>query len=175
VFDGPELRHDSRVASRRHNGRLGNLQPTGIGPVEPPADKVLVIRKLFHASLISGFLIDGLPIKADDGQILGRDARLAHQRPGGFGIEHPGDIVQPTEFEDGKLVFKRREHLIGDLLRPRDRLARNEARTLQQAVFADRDINQHDVHAVERRPAVQAKRKHVSSVCLPSLSRRRES
>lgn len=165
VFYGAELRHDRRVADRRDDRGFGDLQPARVGSVEPAADDVFVVGEELHALLIRGLLIDRLAVEADHGQILRRDAGLAHQRTRRFGIERSGDIVQPAEFEDRKLVFERGEHLVGDLLRPGDRLARDEARPLQQAVFADGDIHQHDVDAVERRPAVQAKRKHASSRC----------
>ena len=132
VLHGPELRHYGRVASRRHNRGLGNLQSTRVGAVEPPANEILVIREQLHARVIGRLLIDGLPVESDDGQILRRGAGLPHERTSGLGIQRSGDIVQPTKFENKELVSERSEHLIGYFLGPRYRLPRNKPRPPQQ-------------------------------------------
>jgi len=104
-----------------------------------------------------------LPVEAYDSEILRRRAGLTHQRTSGFGIKRSRDIVQPAQFEDREFVLESGEHLFGNLLRPIDRLTRYEAWELQQAVMPDFDVDQHGVDAVERRPAIQTERQHVSS------------
>jgi hypothetical protein len=89
---------------------------------------------------------------------LGRCLGLAHERPCGLRIEGARDIVEPAELEDRELVLEGRQHLVGDALRPIDGIPGDEARTLQQAVISQVDVDQNCVNAVERRTAVEAKR-----------------
>jgi hypothetical protein len=92
---------------------------------------------------------------------LGRCLGLAHERPCGLRIEGARDIVEPAELEDRELVLEGRQHLVGDALRPIDGIPGDEARTLQQAVISQVDVDQNCVNAVKRRTAVEAKRQHV--------------
>jgi hypothetical protein len=151
MLDGPELRYDSGVARCRDDRRLGDLQPTGIGAVEPPANEVLVVRELHHSRLIGGLLVNCLPIETYHRQILRRGVGFAHERARGLHVLRPDDIVEPTQFEDRQLILERGEHPVGNFWRPTNRLAGYKAWALQQAVMSDLDVDQHRVDAVERR------------------------